>query len=84
MKARVGDEAIRAALMRHPMPPTHGACPRCGASRFCPSCYVRHGRALFRAIGLTDQEQAQCQALLEQCRALDLASLNSARNHIAE
>ena len=72
--ARVGVEGLRRALYRHPLPSPSTPCPRCQTPRRCTLCSTRHSQALLRAIGLSPEEDALCQSLLEACQALDRAS----------
>jgi hypothetical protein len=66
--ARVGRHALQAAF-RHVPQPLADVCA-CGARRTCSACQEVYGRQLFRAIGLTAEEHAQWQTLLQLAHGL--------------
>ena len=68
--ARVGQPALREICLRV-LPPHHGACARCGTPRECQDCKIQYTKDVFRAIQLTDDEQATLETILQECRRLD-------------
>jgi hypothetical protein len=68
--ARVPPEEIRLVCYRVPAPMTE-PCPRCGGIRTCLACTERYAKALFRALGLTPDEDAALKALTARVRAID-------------
>lgn len=68
--ARVGRGALGSAV-RRVTPPVSDICPRCGATRSCPTCQEGYATAILSNIGLTSEERRQLHDLLATCRALE-------------
>jgi hypothetical protein len=68
---RIGHEALRAAALMVPRLPVQELCGRCGTRQTCMRCQVRYGHALLAAIGLTDDERALLDSMLDTCRQID-------------
>jgi hypothetical protein len=74
--ARVPREVLTAKAIRVGRPPVQEPCSRCGTRQTCLSCQVRYGHALLAAVGLTPDERATLETLLNWCRMIDSSPSN--------
>jgi hypothetical protein len=69
--ARLGTDTLRARLLPVPRPPTQDFCPKCATKRQCRTCQVSYSKRFIAAIGLTPDEHARLQEIMDLCHALE-------------